>query len=295
MQPLVSVIVATYRRNASLKRALGSLATQTYGNLEIILVNDNDDPIWNETVQRIVREFEAYNQAVSLKYIENHPNQGSAITRNIGIAAADGEYITFLDDDDLYLPEKVENQVRFMKETGSDYSITDLALYNEKNKLVDRRIRDYIQSTDKNILTTYHLKYHLTGTDTMMFRKEYLGTIGGFAPIDVGDEYYLMQRAIDGGGKFGYLPGCEVMAYVHTGEGGLSSGEGKINGENALYQYKQQYFDLLSSSDRKYIRVRHYAVISYAKLRNKKFVSGFADLVRAFFISPRHFGKIIRK
>ena len=69
-----------------------------------------------------------------------------------------------------------------------------------------------------------------------MFKKEYLTKIGGFPPINVGDEFYLMHRAINGGGAFGYLPGCQVKAYVQTGEGGLSSGDGKIKGENALYE-----------------------------------------------------------
>ena len=114
-----------------------------------------------------------------------------------------------------------------------DYSITDLTLYNESDKEIDRRIRSYIKQTDPKALKNYHLKYHMTGTDTMMFRKEYLIQIGAFAPINVGDEFYLMERAIVGGGRFGYFSGCEIKAYIHTGTDGLSSGDGKIKGENA--------------------------------------------------------------
>lgn len=112
----------------------------------------------------------------------NDFNKGSAETRNIGINAANGEYITFLDDDDVYLPDKIKKQVEFMEVGEYDYSITDLILYNENDKEIDKRIRSYIKDMSSLSLMTYHLKYHMTGTDTMMFRKEYLTEIGGFAP-----------------------------------------------------------------------------------------------------------------
>ena len=134
----------------------------------------------------------------------------------------------------------------------------------------------------------------MTGTDTMMFTKEYLTEIGGFASIDVGDEFYLMQRAIEGGGKFGYLPGCEIKAYIHTGDGGLSSGDGKIRGENALYEYKKTFFDQLEASDVRYIKMRHYAVIAYAELRRKNYGRFISNAMKSFFASPFRFFTILK-
>ena len=142
---LVSVVVATYRRETELKNALESLAAQTYPNMEIVLVDDNGISEWNEKVAEIVAAFRSQFPEIPLQYITNTPNQGSAKTRNIGIEAAEGEYITFLDDDDVYLPEKVVRQVAFMEEKGCDYSITDLHLFNEKDQLSDKRIRSYIE------------------------------------------------------------------------------------------------------------------------------------------------------
>lgn len=282
----VSVVVATYKRKDDLKRALDSLAHQSYDNFEIVLVDDNGDFEWNETVNGIVEAFKNEYPHIDLKYIVNNPNQGSAKTRNIGIEASSGEYITFLDDDDLYLPEKISHQVEFMIQGGYDYSITDLYLYNEDDKLTDKRVRDYVKDTSKKSLMSYHLKYHLTGTDTMMFTKKYLLEIGCFAPIDVGDEFYLMQRAIEGNGKFGYLSGCDVKAYVHTGEGGLSSGEGKIKGENDLYEYKKTFFHSISAKTRRYIRMRHYAVIAFAYLRIKKYGKFIINSTKSFLNAP---------
>ena len=157
-----------------------------------------------------------------------------------------------------------------MLENDADYSITDLALYNEKDKLVELRKRDYIKNTAHEKLFQYHLMYHMTGTDTLMFKKEYLTKIGKFDPIDVGDEFYLMSKAILGKGRFLYVPKCEVKAYVHSAGGGLSSGDAKIDGENRLYDYKKKYFAELSKDARNYIKMRHHLVLglAYAKERN---------------------------
>ena len=293
MKPLVSIIVATYRRDEVLWNALCSLASQSYSNIEIILVDDNDDVEWNERVQTLSRKFLEKYPSIVFRLIVNHPNQGSAQTRNIGIETAKGEYITFLDDDDVYLPEKVDRQVAFMQDGDFDYSITDLYLYNENEKLVDKRIRTYLCEESKESLLEVHLKYHLTGTDTLMFKKDYIGAIGGFPLINVGDEFYLMQRAIENKGNFGYLSRCDVRAYVHVGEGGLSSGQGKIDGENALYEHKRKYFDQISSKSVKYIKARHFAVIAYAYLRMHSWGKAFKNLCAGFFTSPLLFFKIL--
>ena len=291
---LVSVVVATYKREAELKNALESLAKQTYPNMEIVLVDDNGNDEWNSKVSETVEVFRNRYPKIKLECIVNNSNQGSSKTRNIGIHSANGDYITFLDDDDIYLPDKIRKQVEFMETNQCDYSITDLIIYNEDDKKINRRIRSYIKETTVESLRLYHLKYHMTGTDTIMFKKEYLIQIGGFAPIDVGDEFYLMQRAIEKGGKFGYLPGCEIKAYVHTGDGGLSSGDGKIKGENALYEYKKTFFNQLEAGDIRYIKMRHYAVIAYAELRRKNYVKFISNAMKSFFASPCKFFTILK-
>ncbi len=291
---LVSVVVATYKREDTLKKALDSIANQTYNDIEIIVVDDNGNEEWNAKVTSIIKNFCCKYPNIAIKTITNNPNQGSAKTRNIGIENSSGKFVTFLDDDDQYLPEKIEKQVAFMQEGNFDYTITDLELYNEKDKLVDSRVRSYIKETTSKALLTYHLKYHLTGTDTMMFKKDYIISIGMFAPIDVGDEYYLIQRAIDGGGKFGYLPTCDVKAYIHTGEGGVSSGQGKIDGENVLFEYKKQYFYKLSRKDKRYIKMRHYAVRAFAYKRMGKFFNFIIEGFKAVFTAPFQCVKLLR-
>lgn len=269
--PLVSVVMATYRRRDSLKRALVSLFRQTYDNLEIILVDDNADPVWNRRIRQIAVGGEK-KSGRRLVYIKNEKNLGSAASRNVGIQAAKGRYVTFLDDDDVYAPDKIRYQLKEMQKGQADYSITDLELYSEQGKLEERRVRRYLEKVDWNNideLLTCHLMYHMTGTDTLMFRTEYLRRIGGFPPVDVGDEFYLMEEAILGEGRGMYVPGCRVRALVHRDTEGVSSRQGKIDGENALYERKKEYFSMLPPRAVRFIRMRHHMVLAYAQLRQK--------------------------
>lgn len=280
---LVSVVIATYRREQPLLNALNSLIKQTYKNIEIIVVDDNADKVWNDKVKKIIETFEGIHPIV---YIKNEFNKGSAETRNIGINIAKGTYITFLDDDDIYLPNKIKNQVEHMKNENSDFSITDLQLLSESGSLIEIRTRKYIKYMDPESLMKYHLMHHITGTDTMMFKKSYLLKINGFPKIDVGDEFYLMKNAIEGGGRFSYLPNCDVRAYIHTTTNGLSSGESKINGENSLYEAKKEYFNILNKKEKRYIDVRHNAVLAFTEIRRKRLKFALKYSIKALVISP---------
>ena len=295
MQPLISVIVATYKHDDMLLRALNSLASQTYKNFEIIVVDDNANEEYNSRVNDVITRFRQENENIKLNYIVNKTNLGSAKTRNVGIDASNGEYVTFLDDDDLYLPENLEKQVENMLKTGADYGLTDIILYYDDESLCEQRIRNYIKSYKKEDLIRYHLRYHLSGTDTLIFKKDYLEKIGKFGNINFGDEFLLMLKAIENDGKFTYLPGCYIRAYIHRGEVGLSNGESKINGENTVFEIRKKYFGYLSKDDQKFVITRHFLVLAFAEFRRRKYFKAAFNGVRAFFVSPVNFLRHIKE
>lgn len=283
---LVSIIVATYRQDVRLKSALHSLLEQTYTHIEIIVVDDNSDTIWNTTVEDIISSFSEYNNYNQIRYIQNPKNMGSARTRNIGISESLGEYVTFLDDDDIYLPEKIAHQIRYMQETHVDYSITDLRLVNEDGKQIEHRKRSYLLNATPEEYLALHFMYHISGTDTLMFKKKFLQSIGGFPLIDLGDEFYLILNAILAGGSLGYLPVCLVTASVHSGESGLSSGQSKLKCENDLYAKKKLYFYRLKPKEIRLIKMRHFAVLAFAEMRMKHWFKFFGNGVLSFLSSP---------
>lgn len=282
-QPLVSVVIPTYKRpKAYLSRAVLSVCNQSYRNLEIIIVDDSTAafPLRDEN--------EAYIRSLNderIIYLQNETNCGGSLSRNRGIFASSGKYITFLDDDDEYLPCKVERQVQFMEANLCDMSLSEMIMYAEDGSVVDCRDYKDLKDFSQDGLMRYHLMKHLTGTPTYMFRAEKLKEIGGFDDAKMGQEFYLMAKTIQSGLTVGYIPVCDVKIHKHSGEV-ISSGANKINGENALYKYKQQFFPRLAAADRRYIRFRHYAVMVVAYRRNKMPLKMLLAGLTAFVCAP---------
>lgn len=285
----VSVIMPTYRRDyATVYRAVTSIVNQTYNNIELLIIDDNNDSSCSEQVLNVIKD----SNDNRIHYHKNTTNMGSAKSRNKGIELAIGRYITFLDDDDEYLPEKVEKQVYAMVTSNADYSITNLELYNEKNELVRSRIHSYINSEPSSLLIK-HLKYHLTGTDSMMFKNEYITSIGMFEEIDLGDEFYLMLKAINGAGKFVYVDRCDIKAYIHSNGEGLTNSNKRLEAEEILYNRKKEYFNQLHRCDINFIKMRHNLVIGSIYLKKKNLLLFFVYFFKSLISSPKNFIKLI--
>lgn len=287
INPLVSIIIPTYRQDNYFKKALYSALSQTYSNIEIIVVDDNYDLDYSDRVMRAVLNF----SDSRIIYIKNTDNLGSAKTRNIGISNAKGEFITFLDDDDEYHSEKIYIQLNKMIEGGYDFGVTNMELVNNHGVTIGYRERKQIYKC--NSLFNYHMMYHLTGTSTMMFRRDFLLRIGMFDSIDIGDEFYLIHKAIQVSNAFIHVNSILVKALIHNSGEGLSLGNKRLNGENELYSFKKKFFHKLSFFQRQFIKMRHFLVISRIHLKNRKYVKFIAYLLYAFISNPIGFIEII--
>ena len=101
MSKLVSVIIPTYSRPDFISRAIESVLNQTYKPIEIIVVDDNGRGTNNQILtEQVLTNFIRSNQ---IKYIVHEKNKNGSAARNTGAASSHGEYITFLDDDDVLL------------------------------------------------------------------------------------------------------------------------------------------------------------------------------------------------
>lgn len=114
---LVSVIIPTYNRREMLTEALKSVLTQTHRNLEIIVVNDA-----GIDVQDIITKYDIDN---IVTYIQHTENKGLAATRNTGVTKAEGKYIAYLDDDDIFYPDHLEILVTFLENSEYKIAYTD--------------------------------------------------------------------------------------------------------------------------------------------------------------------------
>ncbi len=126
--PLVSIITPVYNSEAFLKQTIESVLIQTYTNWELILIDDCS----TDCSVSIINNYSKKNNRVVL--LTNNTNCGPAATRNVGINHSSGEFVAFLDSDDWWLPNKLENQIGFMLAKNINFSYTSCVLHKEINK-----------------------------------------------------------------------------------------------------------------------------------------------------------------
>ena len=118
---LVSIIIPTYKRPDRLDRAISSCLNQSYSDIEIIVVDDNNDgDDYRRETEQLMAKYTSY---ARIRYIKHMKNSNGSAARNTGIANSIGEFITFLDDDDEIAPTKIEKQVQALNSLGDDYGV----------------------------------------------------------------------------------------------------------------------------------------------------------------------------
>lgn len=157
-EELVSIIVPVYKAEKFLKDTIKTVEEQTYTKWELIFVNDCSP---DNSVEIIKNEVKRNSK---IKLIELEQNSGAAIARNTGINVAKGRYIAFLDADDLWKKQKIEKQVKFMKENNCAFSFTGYEFADENGKGNGK-----IVNVPKTINYRQALKNTTISTITVMF------------------------------------------------------------------------------------------------------------------------------
>jgi len=209
-QPLVSVLTVTRNRGNLLRRCVNSVLSQTYKNIEHIVVDGASD----DNTDEVMAEF----NDERLYFVKLKSNWPIKETLDHGISLCKGKYITFLDSDDEYLPEKVEKQVRLIESLSEDYGFVYcwMTYYDDKTKkelrLHSPHLRGFV--ADKVISTPV-----ISGTPTLMFRVEVLRELKGWkSPDETGiiSDWELCSRACQHY-NVDFIPESLVNVYVNHG------------------------------------------------------------------------------
>lgn len=140
---MISVIIPTYKRSENLANAIESVLSQN-GDFELIVVDDNDP----NTEYRKANEklIEKYIDNSRFTYIKHNKNKNGAAARNTGINASKGDYVTFLDDDDIFCDNRIKKVEEVIKKENPDFICTGVTI--KKNGIVERNI---VPSLSKDI------------------------------------------------------------------------------------------------------------------------------------------------
>lgn len=161
---LVSIIMPSWNTGRFIAESIESVINQTYANWELLIVDDCSTDNTNEVVRKFNDD--------RIKFFKNEKNSGAAITRNRALREANGEWIAFLDSDDLWLPKKLEHQILFMKKHNLIFSYHDYVKIDEESNPLN------IYVTGPKIVTKRKMyNYGYPGCLTFMYSAKAMGTI----------------------------------------------------------------------------------------------------------------------
>lgn len=236
----ISVIVPTFGRSAELSRALDSIASQTYKNYEVIIVDDNGQGTSNQTAnEELIKEY--LSLIPQLNYVSLKYNSGASIARNVGLRAATGEYITFLDDDDEFYPQKLEKQIQFIKiQFPNDEGFINCQMDVFRAGIHVRRIKT---SYDPNDLLFSALAEKILGTPSLLIPSKLISAVNGFTDRSKGQEWDLTVKLISSGAKFMHQP--VPLVKVNITPNSITTTKDFIKhlrGVRGIYRTQRRYF-----------------------------------------------------
>lgn len=254
-EPLVSIITPFHNAAHFLEQTLNSVQAQTYDYWEHILVNDASTDGSLDYVK------ERANNDARLKIINLSQNRGAAYARNKATAIARGDFIAFLDADDLWHPEKLEKQLNHIKKNGHTVSFTSYVHINKEGSEIGKRVVALPQLTFKK----QHQNNYI-GNLTGIYNAQVLGKIRT-PNIRKRQDWALWLEAI----KRSNSPALgltEDLAYYRISEDSISADKKKLVKYNYLFY-------------RKYL--------GYSPFKSMFWLGRF--FLEYFFVRPKHIEK----
>lgn len=157
---LVTIITPAYNCSAYIEECIESVLSQTYQNWEMIIINDKS----TDQTQSIVERYVEKDNRIKLYHQEK--NTGAAIARNKAIELSKGRFIAFLDSDDIWKPNKLENQINFMINNNYGFTFTSYEFMSDSSKQAK------IVRVPKKINYYQYLKNTIIGNLTVIMDKE---------------------------------------------------------------------------------------------------------------------------
>lgn len=199
-----------FNSEAYITETINSILNQTFENWELLLIDDNSTDKTLEIVHFFTTKYS------NIKLFKNDINQGAAVSRNRGIIESKGDYIAFLDADDLWKPEKLEKQLAFMKTEDCYVSYSSYELINEQGEFLNKTVNALPDLSYQKLLKSNYI-----GNLTGIYNAKALGKTTT-PNLRKRQDWLLWLSAIKESGK--PAKGIqESLAYYRVREGSMSS------------------------------------------------------------------------
>lgn len=212
----VSVVIPTYNREKTILRAVRSVLDQTYTNLEVLVIDDGS----TDGTANIVNSI----QDDRVKYVIMEQNGGPSMARNAGVQMAEGEWIAFLDSDDCWHKNKLEIQIKYIKDNPQYSLVYCMSMnYFQSGAALVVPVEPLPAVMEGKMLPTL-LQRNVVDTPTMFMNRECFLNIGGFDVTYKALEDWEFMIRFAKAYEIGYIP--EVLMDSYMLNDGVSSNVG---------------------------------------------------------------------
>ncbi len=274
---LVSVIIPTYKRSLRLPIAIDSVLEQTYKSIEIIVVDDNNDDEFRKDTKRMLQ---SYIDKQLIRYIVHEFNKGGCAARNTGVFRANGKVIAFLDDDDFYEPNKIEEQLNFLNKNESlDACMCSMFRIDEQSEQIKSR-----ENKARGVTLSEAILDGNLFTSMLLIKKEVFIKLNGFSEIPRFQDKYFHYKFLEQGYKIGILDKQLLTLVEHNDfRISLSASNKIIKALNELYSFEQKHKSLFSKKEWNYILHRLYYKKAYILCQGNisQKIKGFFNILKS--------------
>lgn len=181
---LVSIIMPSYNTGRFIFESIESVRNQTYTNWELLIVDDNSSDNTDLVISKI--------EDSRIKYTKSKMNKGAAYSRNLALRNAKGKWIAFLDSDDLWNPDKLEKQIKFMVENEYSFSCTKRSVVDEESNVIRQTT-----SSPKRVGKTLMYMYCWLGCLAVMYDRETVGLIQVDERLKKNNDYAMWLKIVE--------------------------------------------------------------------------------------------------
>lgn len=181
---LISIIMPAYNCEKYIEKAIESVIEQTFGTWELIVIDDGSSDATVNILKEICKKDER------IKFYENEINQGVSVTRNRGIDLATGEWIAFLDSDDMWDKTKLQKQIELAKKENVDFIFTGSSFINTENKYYEGTFKVPTKVDFKKLR-----KHNVISCSSVLIRKKYFDKVK-MEQDDMHEDYAVWLRIL---------------------------------------------------------------------------------------------------
>lgn len=181
MDELVSIIMPSFNTAAFIKDSINSVLAQSYREWELLIVDDCSTDGTDDVVAPFLQDRR-------IKYLKNKENLGAAMSRNRALCEAKGRWVAFLDSDDLWMTDKLEQQIGFMERNGYHFSYTNYAEVDAEGRRNGTTV-----TGPKRITKTGFFNYCWPGCLTVMYDAKTVGVLQ-IANIKKNNDYAMWLK-----------------------------------------------------------------------------------------------------